>query len=330
MRMPVVRHVLALILVAFAVPTWAQHDGLTAPGSQAPAVSPEQLTACVQSQQQVMAVVDAGNRRLELARQTNDSSAMRAAIDDFQMTLSAVRTQLASCAQLGAAAPVAAPHAGHVMPNAEAASSAAPGTAVITPGATAPVPAAPGSGTQPRAAVPTAADPHAGHATPSSQPASTAPSPQRPQQRGSPTSPKQPRAAAADPHAGHAMPPTQPASPAAERAPGPTTSAPPAKPAAPAAADRRATRAITTTANPATSIDALMCQTQVDAKTAPRMLYEGRMYYFCNEQDRAEFAKNPAKYLKALVPQTAAPTGSGAASQGDHTGHGDSASTPGR
>jgi YHS domain-containing protein len=286
-----------LILVVFAVPAWAQHEGHTAAGSQAPAVSPEQLTACVQSQQQVMAVVDAGNRRLELARQTNDSAAMRAAIDDFQMTLSAVRTQLASCAQLAAAAPV---------------------------------PAAPGSGTQPRAAVPTAADPHAGHATPGSQPASTTPPPQRPQQRGSLTSPKQPRAAAADPHAGHAMPPTQPASPAAERAPGPTTSAPPAKPAAPAAADRRAARAMTTTANPATSIDALMCQTQVDAKTAPRMLYEGRMYSFCNEQDRAEFAKNPAKYLKALVPQTAAPTGSGAASQGDHTGHGDSASTPGR
>jgi YHS domain-containing protein len=126
------------------------------------------------------------------------------------------------------------------------------------------------------------------------------------------------------------MPRTQPASPAPERAPGPTTSAPPERPAAPAAADRRATHAMTTTANPATSIDALMCQTQVDAKTAPRMLHEGRMYYFCTEQDRGEFAKDPAKYQKASAPQSAAPTGSGAAGQGDHAGHGDSASTPGR
>ena len=86
---------------------------------------------------------------------------------------------------------------------------------------------------------------------------------------------------------------------------------------------------MTTTANPATSIDALMCQTQVYAKTAPRMLHEGRMYYFCTEQDRAEFAKDPAKYLKAPAPQSPARRGSGAASQGDHAGHGD-ASTPGR
>jgi YHS domain-containing protein len=42
-----------------------------------------------------------------------------------------------------------------------------------------------------------------------------------------------------------------------------------------------------------------MCRNQIDPQTAPRMLYQGRMYYFCTESDRAEFAKNPGKYVTA-------------------------------
>lgn len=111
----VLRVVLAGALLAWATPVVAQHEAHTTAGAQPAGVSPEQVTACVQSQQQVMALVDAANQRIELARQTNEPAAMRNAIDDFQATLSAVRSQLASCAQL-AAAPAPDPHAGHVMP----------------------------------------------------------------------------------------------------------------------------------------------------------------------------------------------------------------------
>lgn len=116
MSITLLTRALLITAVALAVPAWAQHEGHTAAGQQASAVSPEQLTTCVQSQQQIMALVDAGNRRLELARQTNDAAAMRAAVDDFQTTLSAVKVQLAPCAQLAAVAPATDPHAGHVMP----------------------------------------------------------------------------------------------------------------------------------------------------------------------------------------------------------------------
>jgi YHS domain-containing protein len=43
----------------------------------------------------------------------------------------------------------------------------------------------------------------------------------------------------------------------------------------------------------------------MDPKTAPRMLYQGRMYYFCAEASRAEFAKDPSKFVTA--PPQAAP-----------------------
>jgi YHS domain-containing protein len=47
---------------------------------------------------------------------------------------------------------------------------------------------------------------------------------------------------------------------------------------------------------PPTDIASLKCRTQVDPKTAPRMLHQGRMYYFCSEQERSVFAKDPSKY----------------------------------
>ncbi len=112
------RFVLAGALLAWGTPAGAQHEGHTAAGAQAGAASAEQVRVCVQSQQQVMALVDAANQRIELARQTNDLPVMRTAVDEFQATLSAVRSQLASCVQLAAAAPAVDPHAGHAMPGA--------------------------------------------------------------------------------------------------------------------------------------------------------------------------------------------------------------------
>jgi nitrogen fixation protein FixH len=131
----------AVLLAAFALPAWAQHEGHTPPGAPALTVNQQQVAACVQSQKQVMTLVDVGNHRLEMARQTNDLVALRTAIDDFQTTLSAVKTQLGSCVELAATMPGADPDAGHTVP----------GTVPST--------------TQAKPAAPGAADSHAGHAT---------------------------------------------------------------------------------------------------------------------------------------------------------------------
>lgn len=194
MSISVMRRALAMVLVASAIPAWAQPGGQATPGLQATTANAGQLTACVQSQRQAIALVDAGNRRLELARQTNDPAAMRAAVDEFQTTLSMVKTQLASCAELAATAPAA----GHAMPTTQAPPS------------------------PPAASPPSSADPHAGHVmpTPAAAPAAkpAAPAATRPR---TPAPPPTPPAPAADPHAGHAMP-TPPTPPAA------TPAAPPA------------------------------------------------------------------------------------------------------
>jgi len=61
----------------------------------------------------------------------------------------------------------------------------------------------------------------------------------------------------------------------------------------------------TSAAAPPTNIAELKCQNAADPRTAPRMLYQGRMYYFCTEASRAEFAKDPSKFVTA--PPQAAP-----------------------
>jgi YHS domain-containing protein len=47
---------------------------------------------------------------------------------------------------------------------------------------------------------------------------------------------------------------------------------------------------------PATDLASLKCRTSVDPKTALRMLHQGRMYYFCSDEERAAFAKDPTRY----------------------------------
>ena len=189
------RSVLAGALLLWGTPVAAQHEGHTTAGTQPAGVSREQVTACVQSQQQVMALVDAANQRIELARQTNEPAAMRNAVDEVQATLSAVRSQLASCAQLAAAAPVAGPRAGHVMPAAPQADLIkAPGCRADVDPKTAPQAshdgrtyyfcsesdrqrfvADPASYLQAAPGVSAAADPHAGHAVASAAPVQSTP-----------------------------------------------------------------------------------------------------------------------------------------------------------
>ena len=59
--------------------------------------------------------IDRANQRLEAARLANSPAAMRAAIDDLQLALRQLRTDIAPCAALQLPA-AADPHAGHVMP----------------------------------------------------------------------------------------------------------------------------------------------------------------------------------------------------------------------
>lgn len=167
-------------------------------GQQAPAppgapsmLSPELVAACVDAQQQVAALADQINGRLEDARQTNNPQQMRAALADLQAALVEIRTRAAQCLALQAAAQPASALAGHAMPGA-AQKPVAPGTPVVQPGSTTPAPGAP--------------DPHAGH----TMPAATAPSAAKSSARPS---------AKPDPHAGHAMGTQKPPAPTTRAAP---------------------------------------------------------------------------------------------------------------
>jgi YHS domain-containing protein len=95
----------------------------------------------------------------------------------------------------------------------------------------------------------------------------------------------------ADPHAAHVIQaaPSGGATAVPEAAKGAVR----ARPLTPAAT----AEAAPVSAGPPTNIADLKCRTETDQKTAPRMLYQGRMYYFCSEQERAEFAKNPGRYV---------------------------------
>jgi YHS domain-containing protein len=220
-----------------------QHEGHQA--GTAPSVA--QVTECRQAQPVITGLLNAALKRLEDARLTNSVAAMRDAADDVQAALVDMRTQLAPCSVMQAAATEAP--AGQAAAPARAGTPAAAGTRAAGKSSAAPAPAAPHGGH----AVPVA--PAATSRTPAATPARPAASPQR---AAPPT--------AADSHAGHAA------------------DAPPAPP---------------------TNIAELQCSNAVDPKTAPRMLYQGRMYYFCTEASRAEFAKDPATFVTA--PPQAAP-----------------------
>ena len=237
-----------------------QHEAHQAGGAATPSAA--QVADCRQAQPVVAGLLSAALKRLEDARLTNNAAAMRDAADDVQAALVDMRTQLAPCSVMQAAA---AANAGAAMP-ATPASPAVPAPATRMPA------------TQPGAAAapPAAADPHAGHAAPAAPAASTSRAP-----AARPSTPARPAPRASDAHAGHAMPPAA------------------APKAAPPASGRPSAAA------PPTNIAELKCANAVDPKTAPRMLYQGRMYYFCTDASRAEFAKDPAKFVTA--PPAAAP-----------------------
>ncbi len=179
--------IIAFCLISASVPlAAAQHDAHDA--QLATGDNTQQLSACVQSQQAARRLADAADRRLELARQTNQPVALRAAMDDLQSALSTIRLQLGSCAQLQAVEPGADPHAGHNMNmsapgNGKVSPAPTPGTPVMPPRSTAPGPGAATPGppaghimpvAAPKAPAAPASVPHAGHAMTSDVPASAA------------------------------------------------------------------------------------------------------------------------------------------------------------
>jgi YHS domain-containing protein len=47
----------------------------------------------------------------------------------------------------------------------------------------------------------------------------------------------------------------------------------------------------------------LSCSPAIDPKTAPSTTYEGKMYYFCSERDRADFLTDPKMSLSMMPPK---------------------------
>jgi YHS domain-containing protein len=270
---------LALSFAALSGHVAAQPVGQD-PAPASGGVSPQLVTACVQSQQTVLTMADAANRRIESARQTNQPTAMRAAVDDLQAVISAMRTQLTSCAEIEPAAGTAGPHAGHTMAPSGSTSQqskpAPPGAPVMQPGSPMPDPVPPSRA--PAAAAPASSDPHAGHTMPPAASPSAPPAAARP---GAAAPAAKPGAQAAKP--GAAAPAAKPATPAADAHTGHAMSTP-------------ATSAAGTPGAAPQAVDPV-CGLRVDPATAPSASYQGQTYQFCSDQHRLLFQKDAVKYL---------------------------------
>lgn len=95
---------LSIVTMLFMAATvFAQHDAHQAPAG-ADSASAVQVAACSQNSQRVLAGLDASNARIEDARQSNNASAMRAAVADLQVLLAQIKTQLTDCLNLSATA----------------------------------------------------------------------------------------------------------------------------------------------------------------------------------------------------------------------------------
>ncbi|MPY86844.1 MAG: YHS domain-containing protein [Luteitalea sp.] len=52
---------------------------------------------------------------------------------------------------------------------------------------------------------------------------------------------------------------------------------------------------------PSVAVD--LCAIEVDHRSAPHVMHEGKTYYFCSESDRQRFLADPAKFVKTLERQ---------------------------
>jgi hypothetical protein len=90
---------------------------------------------CMEAQRRSLGLLEAIDRRVETARQSNSPTEMRAAVADLQRGLLEIRTELSRCTALTATNPPATadPHAGHVMPGTPA-QTGAPANPAERPG----------------------------------------------------------------------------------------------------------------------------------------------------------------------------------------------------
>jgi YHS domain-containing protein len=95
-------YVVAVLVLAPAA-AMAQHDA-------------HQPDTCADSARQATALLDGASARIETARQTNQPSTLRSAIEDLQATLAIIRTHLAICAPPQATAPTTAATPAPVAP----------------------------------------------------------------------------------------------------------------------------------------------------------------------------------------------------------------------
>ena len=287
--MKVQQMVLTVALAAAASPAVAQdaHQMTQAAGGSA------EVAQCMQAQAVVAPALQAARARLEMARQANSAAAMRAAVDTLDAVLLDVRMRLEPCGQMSAAA--AGPMAGQAMPSTswDPVSAPAGQNMANMPGqnmATMPAPAA----QKPVAAPPRAVAPAAPNqaAAPAGQnmanmpghnmanvPAPATRKPAAATRRGAaPAAPNQ-----AAPSAGQTM----------ANMPGHNMANMPSPPSA------AATKSGTPAATQPDMVEDPVSKTQVDIRTALRVLYQGRVYYFRSDKERQEFMKNPAKYVSA-------------------------------
>ena len=92
--------VVGALFAATASVSAVQHEDPQVPAS--PAAQSADVTACRTASQQAVLTIGGLDARLETARQTNNPSQLRAAMDDLQTALGSLRAQLASCATLAA------------------------------------------------------------------------------------------------------------------------------------------------------------------------------------------------------------------------------------
>ena len=264
------------LLLMAAVPTrgGAIEIAQQAPGP--PTTAAAIVTQCAQAQMVVDQLLAEGMRRLDAARQSNAASDLRAAVDSVQNTMRDARAQFAACSAAAQAQQPADPHAGHNM-------SPAP-----------PSVAAPAAPAVDHSKMPMGATPGTKPA-PSTKPSTPAPTDHSKMPMGTtPAKPAQAKPAKPGPSdaaVDHSkMPMATP--PAAKPAP-----AKGAKPTAPAAPMDHSKMPMGTPADAAAQAVDPVCGLKVDPGAAPQATHNGQTHYFCSEQHRQLFQKNPAKYL---------------------------------
>ena len=267
-----------------------------------PATASAEVMQCAQAQMVVDQLLAAATARLETARQTNTAAELRAAVDSLQGTVRDARAQLAPCATMepsGAAMGHSKMPMGTAPPTTPSPSATAPAAAPMDhakmPMGTTPA-AKPASGRKPPAAAPMdhskmpmgsalAAKPAPGGKPPAAAPMDHSKMPMGAAPAAKPAPGAKPPAAAPMDHSKMSMDTAPAAKPAAG-----------AKPSAAAPMDH-ANMPMGGSANDKSQPTDPVCGLKVDPATAPTTTVGGQTHYFCSEQHRELFQKNPTKYL---------------------------------